>query len=367
MGSMKDKRRKKLKKAWNEFQLLHELSDEDTKLARQTGYSIKQLQDLLEAETTKCSMSTAQRIQELRHEQLQKNMARQADIQAGLIEPKVKQPRKKKPLDPKWAKAKAACRLNLDDIRKARELGLNPQSLIKNIPAPAQQWKAPVKIWIRELHAKRFGSQEEAAPPSNSGMQKHARTPVTDDAASNHHSVGTHDRIVRDWEQNAERNDEENYEFLRSLKYQDYGFDVDRLAGELHQAAFQMIDCTRCANCCRTKQPKLDDSDVQRIAAYLNMNQAEFVERFLEPNPDDPPYRTRETPCPFLGDDNRCTVYEVRPTVCSEYPYTDKNGLVFRTMGVANNALVCPAVFWIVEQMKQQSGNRHDDDSANLF
>ena len=29
---------------------------------------------------------------------------------------------------------------------------------------------------------------------------------------------------------------------------------------------------------------------------------------------------------------------------------TDKDGFTFRTMGVANNALVCPAVFWIVER-----------------
>jgi len=29
----------------------------------------------------------------------------------------------------------------------ARELGLNPRTLIKNIPSPTQQWKLPVKQW----------------------------------------------------------------------------------------------------------------------------------------------------------------------------------------------------------------------------
>ena len=33
--------------------------------------------------------------------------------------------------------------------------GLNPKSLIKNIPSPKQQWKAPVKVWIREMYAER--------------------------------------------------------------------------------------------------------------------------------------------------------------------------------------------------------------------
>ncbi len=34
----------------------------------------------------------------------------------------------------------------------ARELGLKPRSLIKNLPSPQQQWKLPVKQWIHELH-----------------------------------------------------------------------------------------------------------------------------------------------------------------------------------------------------------------------
>ncbi len=37
----------------------------------------------------------------------------------------------------------------------AKELGLNPRSLIKNIPSKSQQWKAPVKYWIQDLHEKR--------------------------------------------------------------------------------------------------------------------------------------------------------------------------------------------------------------------
>lgn len=33
-----------------------------------------------------------------------------------------------------------------------KEMGLNPKSLIKNIPSPREQWKQPVKIWIREMY-----------------------------------------------------------------------------------------------------------------------------------------------------------------------------------------------------------------------
>jgi len=57
--------------------------------------------------------------------------------------------------DENWVEAKRRCRLNQDDIRMAKELGMNPRSLIKNIPSKSQQWKAPVKYWIRDLYEKK--------------------------------------------------------------------------------------------------------------------------------------------------------------------------------------------------------------------
>lgn len=53
--------------------------------------------------------------------------------------------------DKLWKEAKLRCRLNEDDIRKAKEMGLNPKSLIKNIPSKQQQWKMPVKEWLRDM------------------------------------------------------------------------------------------------------------------------------------------------------------------------------------------------------------------------
>lgn len=50
-----------------------------------------------------------------------------------------------------WQEAKRKCRLNAEDIELAKKLGLNPKSLIKNIPNKSEPWKAPVKVWIREI------------------------------------------------------------------------------------------------------------------------------------------------------------------------------------------------------------------------
>ncbi|MCC2685107.1 MAG: hypothetical protein K0R75_2006 [Paenibacillaceae bacterium] len=54
-----------------------------------------------------------------------------------------------------WAEAVKKCRLNTESVRMAKEMGLNPLSLIKNIPSKDQLWKAPVHVWIRELYEKR--------------------------------------------------------------------------------------------------------------------------------------------------------------------------------------------------------------------
>jgi hypothetical protein len=54
-----------------------------------------------------------------------------------------------------WQEAKKKCNLNNEDIKIAKELGLNPKSLIKNIPGKNELWKAPVSVWIREIHEKR--------------------------------------------------------------------------------------------------------------------------------------------------------------------------------------------------------------------
>lgn len=63
--------------------------------------------------------------------------------------------------DEAWAEAKKRCRLNQADIKMAKELGMTPKSLLKNIPSPKQQWKAPVKVWIRDLYESKIGHIKE--------------------------------------------------------------------------------------------------------------------------------------------------------------------------------------------------------------
>ena len=60
-----------------------------------------------------------------------------------------------------WQEAKKRCRLSAKEIEMAKKLGMTPKSLMKNIPGPSQQWKLPVKEWIRSLYFEKFGWDED--------------------------------------------------------------------------------------------------------------------------------------------------------------------------------------------------------------
>jgi len=53
-------------------------------------------------------------------------------------------------------------------VRMAKELGIGPRSLIKNIPARTQQWKSPVENWVRDLYEQR---QRKAARKDRPGSR----------------------------------------------------------------------------------------------------------------------------------------------------------------------------------------------------
>ncbi len=97
---------------------------------------------------------------------------------------------KKKPgkHDDEWQEVKRRCGLSEEDVRMARELGLKPRSLIKNIPAKSQPWKAPVREWIQDLYAKRFGDRRSRSPDAQQQSSRCAirnpANPQADDARS---------------------------------------------------------------------------------------------------------------------------------------------------------------------------------------
>lgn len=127
---------------------------------------------------------------------------------------------------------------------------------------------------------------------------------------------------------------------------------LDQLILAEHDLEFSRIDCLECANCCKTISPSISDTDVRRMAVYVKMKIPEFIDKFLLADKDED-FIFKQTPCPFLGDDNYCSIYESRPRACREYPHTNRKRF-HQILGLtARNTKVCPAVFNITDRLKK--------------
>lgn len=127
---------------------------------------------------------------------------------------------------------------------------------------------------------------------------------------------------------------------------------LDATVHQLHEEAFERIDCLDCANCCKTISPIVTQRDIERLAKHFRIRPVELIERHLLID-EDRDYVMNRTPCPFLGADNYCSVYEARPDACREYPHTDRRKFHQITGITLKNTAVCPAVYEIVEQLKR--------------
>jgi Fe-S-cluster containining protein len=125
-----------------------------------------------------------------------------------------------------------------------------------------------------------------------------------------------------------------------------------RALPQLHEEAFAKTDCLACANCCRNYSPRFKQPDIKRIAKRLRLKEGELISRYLKLDTDGD-FVVQTSPCPFLGADNFCSIYEDRPSDCRRYPYTDEDVLLKRVALTLKNATVCPAVFTVLEALEK--------------
>lgn len=145
---------------------------------------------------------------------------------------------------------------------------------------------------------------------------------------------------ARDWKKKNKR----NLENLRRNK------DLSYLSQDAHIQVFREINCLQCANCCKTTGPLFTDRDINRLAKHLNLSYQEFCDRYLRKD-EDGDLVLQTLPCPFLDSNHYCTIYDVRPKACREYPHTDathQNQIFSLTL---KNAEICPAVLQVLEKL----------------
>lgn len=127
---------------------------------------------------------------------------------------------------------------------------------------------------------------------------------------------------------------------------------MDREILQLHEEAMDEIDCMECGNCCRSLGPMILPKDIDLLSKSFRMKPADFIGRYLKTD-EDGDRVFRSMPCPFLGEDNYCAVYENRPKACREYPHTDRKKFYQIYALSMKNAATCPIVFRVLERLKE--------------
>jgi Fe-S-cluster containining protein len=118
----------------------------------------------------------------------------------------------------------------------------------------------------------------------------------------------------------------------------------------LHVEAFDQVDCLTCANCCKNYSPRFKTPDIKRISKVLSLKESVFIDNYLEIDADGD-YVLKTKPCPFLGSDNFCSIYEDRPSDCRRFPYTDEDVFFKRPVITLKNTSFCPAAYYVIEKL----------------
>ncbi|RPD93253.1 YkgJ family cysteine cluster protein [Aureibaculum marinum] len=123
---------------------------------------------------------------------------------------------------------------------------------------------------------------------------------------------------------------------------------------DLHDEEFEKFDCLTCANCCKTTSPIFTDKDILRISKYFRIKEIDFISTYLQRDEDDFMV-LKQAPCTFLDEsDNTCTIYDIRPKACREYPHTNRKKFIQLTHLTLKNTEICPATYNIIEKLKEK-------------
>ncbi len=160
------------------------------------------------------------------------------------------------------------------------------------------------------------------------------------------------EEILKDLPKKAKDKHKENKKFFAKLRKKPPKH-LDLQMQELHEEEFKRTDCLTCANCCKTTGPLFTNKDIERISKHFRQKPVQFIETYLRVDEDND-HVLKQVPCTFLGEDNYCSIYEVRPKACREYPHTDRKDFHKISNITLNNTAICPAAYNIVEEMKKR-------------
>ena len=157
------------------------------------------------------------------------------------------------------------------------------------------------------------------------------------------------DKVLQNWEKKSGERQKIYKQWLQRAKKNA----VLKQLPELHEQAFSKIDCLSCANCCKNYSPRFKTPDIKRISKHLSLKESEFIEKYLKVD-EEGDYVAKSLPCPFLGNENYCSIYDVRPSDCQRFPYTDEDVIIKRQALTLKNSSFCPITYYVIEKLMEQ-------------
>jgi hypothetical protein len=152
--------------------------------------------------------------------------------------------------------------------------------------------------------------------------------------------------LLHQWEKKSAEHSKAYKQFLQKADKNK----VLKLLPTLNEEAVQQVDCLKCAACCKSYSPRFKTPDIKRISKLLRMKEGDFIQTYLRLD-EDGDYVVKSSPCPFLGTDNYCSIYDHRPSDCSRFPYTDEDVILKRPQLTLKNASFCPITYIVMEKL----------------
>jgi Fe-S-cluster containining protein len=157
----------------------------------------------------------------------------------------------------------------------------------------------------------------------------------------------------------GEKKSGENLRFRRFMKSRDHS---DRILRRIAEGIQDQIDCTQCANCCKTSTTAVSERDVERLARHLRIPRERFIAEYTTPNEEEGRILRRldDGACVFL-DGNLCSIYEARPDICQRYPHLVRGtgSIASRMWSFVDRASICPIVYNSLEAFKEELRFHH--------
>lgn len=127
---------------------------------------------------------------------------------------------------------------------------------------------------------------------------------------------------------------------------------LDKITFAVEKEVWNEIDCLSCANCCKTMSPTYTKPDIRRISRHFAQTPEEFTKQWLRKDRSGDLMNKTE-PCQFLNlEDNKCSIYAIRPLDCSGFPHLPKKKMVDYMHVHKQNIQYCPATYKLVEKMQ---------------